>query len=474
MSEDIASFFDNDPSTFKMWNKKITSIGNTQDDPIVFQGKMFKKVKQTSTLKPRRFVLTRKFLYYLKEDSKHAVCGAIETNWVRVEFPSESRGKGNPIMIRFIRNFKYTDFWVLDEQQFQEWRVHLSKVFVQTDFHNKFKALELVSNDFTSRVYMAQNKKSLERHTIRAFPKELLNKTSKSKDAFCNEIQLLKNLKHPAVVNLEEVHETKTSIYLVMEPLEGPDFFEYATKKHATSLGHVQMIMKSLLDVLNFLASKKIMHRDIKPENLVLTENIDNSIEGLKLINFGLASRPCDSPQLFRRCGTPGYMAPEIINLPEGHEVNYNTKCDVFSAGVILYILTTSRAPFHGKTFQEVLDSNKIGTIDFTHPKLERFPYVKDLLLKMLDRNPETRLSAGECLQHEFFAAVQTSPDPIEKLEQKLIFSKSIQEFALQHKQSLKSRHDIKNKRESLYMRDDEAYVSTVFDTSFSQTGRKR
>ncbi len=124
------------------------------------------------------------------------------------------------------------------------------------------------------------------------------------------------------------------------------------------------------------------MHRDIKPENLIFKEMKGKSGVGLKLVNFRLATNLGKDSQIFRRCGTPGYIAPEINNSPSGQAINYDCKCDVFSAGVILHILTTGQAPFPDQTSEEVLDSNKACAVDFDSPKLKRFPFVGDLVQK--------------------------------------------------------------------------------------------
>lgn len=113
--------------------------------------------------------------------------------------------------------------------------------------------------------------------------------------------------------------------------------------------------MKSLLSGLGYLQSKNIMHRDLKPENMILKsknyfENLD-----LKIVDFGLSSFCDEKDYLFKRCGTPGYVAPEIINSSSKDSVKFSPKVDIFSAGVIFYILLTGKAAFRGKTFQEIL-----------------------------------------------------------------------------------------------------------------------
>ncbi len=106
-------------------------------------------------------------------------------------------------------------------------------------------------------------------------------------------------------------------------------------KRKQYSESTVKKIMKNLLLGLHFIHKKGIMHRDLKPENLILRNK--KCIEDLSIVDFGLASFVSVKKLLHRRCGTPGYVAPEILNLEEGQV--YDEKCDIFSAGIIYYIL---------------------------------------------------------------------------------------------------------------------------------------
>jgi len=117
--------------------------------------------------------------------------------------------------------------------------------------------------------------------------------------------------------------------------------------------------MKCILEALAYMNDKNIMHRDLKPDNMILKNK--NSLENceLKIVDFGLAT-VCDIPEyLFKRCGTPGFVAPEVINAPSRTNIHYSPKCDVFSAGVIFYILITEKSPFDGRSFKEILHKNK-------------------------------------------------------------------------------------------------------------------
>jgi len=111
------------------------------------------------------------------------------------------------------------------------------------------------------------------------------------------------------------------------------------------------------------------MHRDLKPENIVFTNN--NSSYDIKIIDFGLASLINEEKYLYQRCGTPGFVAPEIIKLKDGKR--YNEKCDIFSVGVIFYILLIGKQPFKSSNYRKVLKLNKDCKVNFFRPELSGY-----------------------------------------------------------------------------------------------------
>lgn len=109
----------------------------------------------------------------------------------------------------------------------------------------------------------------------------------------------------------------------------------------------------------------------------------------MKIVDFGLAT-VYDIPEyLFKRCGTPGFVAPEVINAPSRTNIHYTPKCDVFSAGVIFYLLLTENSPFEGKSFRDILHKNKKCEINFEHVRLKKNKVALDLLKRMCVINPK-------------------------------------------------------------------------------------
>lgn len=143
-----------------------------------------------------------------------------------------------------------------------------------------------------------------------------------------------------------------------MELIEGASLYEEIKKHSQTNFTEEEVhdIMKMLLEGVAYCANKQVMHRDIKPENLLFAKR--GSTKELKLVDFGLSTFANEDPYIFPKCGTPGFVAPEIANLVD-KSVKYDVVCDMFSVGVIFHILLTQEAVFPGKKFNEVLKKNK-------------------------------------------------------------------------------------------------------------------
>lgn len=141
----------------------------------------------------------------------------------------------------------------------------------------------------------------------------------------------MRRMNHRNIIKMYEVYEGEFHIYIVLELLKGGELFDRIIKKGNYSEKDAIILITRLLQALEYIHSKGIMHRDIKPENLILKD--ENSFE-IKLADFGLSEFQGKKQNLFTRCGTPGYVAPEVLE-----DKIYDTKCDIFSAGVILYIL---------------------------------------------------------------------------------------------------------------------------------------
>lgn len=154
-----------------------------------------------------------------------------------------------------------------------------------------------------------------------------------------NEISIMRKLNNPHLLKVYQVYETDHSIYMVMDLINGGELLNRVKETKDFSQKDLAKIMFFLLQALKDLHSKGIMHRDIKPEN-ILVKNLQD-FHHIVIVDFGLSTfiENAASEIFFKRCGTPGFVAPEILNYNENQKKFYNEKCDVFSAGIIFYIL---------------------------------------------------------------------------------------------------------------------------------------
>lgn len=258
---------------------------------------------------------------------------------------------------------------------------------------------------------MAKHKTTEERYAIKAFSKLKLNQNrEKNVESLKKEIKILRDLDHPNCIKLCEVHETENSLYLVMELLSGGEI-QNVNRLQVLPLEKRKVVIKSCLEALVYLESKQIMHRDLKPSNIIFKNSEKNPFE-IKLVDFGLSDYTHTSTFIHKKCGTPGFIAPEVINL-RSKTVDYNTSCDMFSLGMIFFCLISGRLPYDGENFNQVYENNRIGFIDFEMLELEVniIESELDLLKSMLHIDQNVRITPSEALEHPYFTTEERNHD---------------------------------------------------------------
>lgn len=259
---------------------------------------------------------------------------------------------------------------------------------------------------------------------IKTIKKDKIAKDPQSKLSFFHEIEILKELDHPNVLRIYEYYEDKNFFHLVTELLTGGELFEYLTSQEFLSELTAANFMQQVLTAINYCHHRGIVHRDLKPENLLLEKKSGDSL--LKIIDFGAAGIYDGSKPLKARFGTCYYIAPEVLKR------EYNEKCDIWSCGVILYLLLSGRPPFFGKSDEEILSRVEKGTFSFNLPEWEHISAeAKDLIKQMLQFNPELRLSAEQALQHVWFDNNTVRNKPLPSIVQNLAKFRASQK--LQH-----------------------------------------
>ena len=242
---------------------------------------------------------------------------------------------------------------------------------------------------------------------------------------FKREIDILMKTDHPNIIKLIEVYESNNSLYLIMEECYGGELFDkilkHIEKNEMYSEKQAAKIILQVMSAVEYCHNNGICHRDLKPENLLYLKEGDEKENPLKVIDFGLSQTLNTKKVLSSKVGTAYYVSPEIL------AGKYNEKCDIWSAGVILYVLLSGEPPFNGPSDGAIY--SKIKKLKFTFPK-EKWDSIsneaKDLLSHMIAPESE-RYTASEVLAHPWFKIVK------DKQLEKLNFSP---QFLKEYKES--------------------------------------
>ncbi|XP_030347413.1 serine/threonine-protein kinase DCLK2 isoform X2 [Strigops habroptila] len=240
-------------------------------------------------------------------------------------------------------------------------------------------------------------KECVERSTGKEFALKIIDKAKccGKEHLIENEVSILRRVKHPNIIMLIEEMDTPTELYLVMELVKGGDLFDAITSSTKYTERDGSAMVYNLASALRYLHGLNIVHRDIKPENLLVCEYPDGT-KSLKLGDFGLAT-VVEGP-LFTVCGTPTYVAPEIIA-----ETGYGLKVDIWAAGVITYILLCGFPPFRSENNlqEDLFDQILVGKLEFPSPYWDNITdSAKELISLMLHVNAEARYTAAQILSH--------------------------------------------------------------------------
>lgn len=214
-----------------------------------------------------------------------------------------------------------------------------------------FKPFKKLGKGNFASVYEVERVTDHAKFAVKAFSKQSCFNAKNGKESLINELTIMRQLStdnHPNVLKLEGVYESDNSIYVVLQLLTGGQLFHKIQQAngHFTAT-QVKDFMFGLLGGLKQMHSQRIMHRDLKPENIMLRES---STLTPVIVDFGLATNVDIEKYLFFRCGTPGYVAPEIIELSQSKHIE--PECDIFSAGVMFHILLVRKAVFEGSKYE--------------------------------------------------------------------------------------------------------------------------
>jgi len=233
------------------------------------------------------------------------------------------------------------------------------------------------------------------KRAVKSIQKSAAQEMAKLKE----EIEIIRLLDHPNIVRLYESFEDRKTVYLVMELCDGGELFERIVQAGNFGEGVASLCVKQMLLAINYLHLNMIIHRDLKPENWLVssTDKVENAT--LKLIDFGISKRLKPGEWAKTKAGTPNYVAPEVFS------GRYNEKVDIWSSGVICYIMLCGSQPFNGKTAQEILEAVKRGKVNLDDKPWRKISNeAKGLVRCLLQKDVRVRPSAAQSLAHVWLA----------------------------------------------------------------------
>ncbi|KAK7301076.1 hypothetical protein RJT34_11935 [Clitoria ternatea] len=255
----------------------------------------------------------------------------------------------------------------------------------------KYEIGRTIGEGTFAKVKFAQNTETGESVAMKVLDRATIIK-HKMVDQIKREISIMKQVRHPCVVRLHEVLASRTKIYIILEFITGGELFDKIVKSGRLTEAESRTYFQQLIDGVDYCHSKGVYHRDLKPENLLL-----DSQGNIKISDFGLSALPEQGVSMLRTtCGTPNYVAPEVLS----HKGYNGAPADVWSCGVILYVLLAGYLPFDELDLTTLY--SKIEKAQFSCPRWFSLG-AKSLIHRILDPNPEHRITIQQIRNDEWF-----------------------------------------------------------------------
>lgn len=268
---------------------------------------------------------------------------------------------------------------------------------------NKYEMGRLLGQGTFAKVYHAKNLSATESVAIKVINKDQVKKQLGMMDQIQREISVMRLVRHPNIVEFKEVLATKHKIFFIMEYIKGGELFTKVAKGKLNE-DLARKYFQQLISAVDFCHSRGVSHRDLKPENLLLDEN-----GNLKVSDFGLSALPeqlRNDGLLHTRCGTPAYVAPEVLR-KKGYD---GAKADIWSCGVILYVLLAGFLPFQDENVMKMY--NKVFKSEYEFPPWFSHES-KRLISKLLVADPDRRISIPAIMRVPWFIKGLIRPIPI-------------------------------------------------------------
>ena len=260
-----------------------------------------------------------------------------------------------------------------------------------------YKRVKFLGEGSYAAVYCVENKITGSKRAMKIINKSE-NCSTEDDQEIMNEINILRTLDHPNILKIFEFYSSKESYSLVTELCQGGELLQEIIDRGPFNENYSAYVMLQILSAINYCHGMKIVHRDLKPENILIAERDSNGLPRIKIADFG-TSKMFEKGAVQRKLvGSSYYIAPEVL------KKHYDEKCDIWSCGVIMYILLSGRPPFAGDSDKEIMEKVRIGKYDLEEPPFDKLSSSgKDLIKKLMIMDPKKRISAQEALNHPWF-----------------------------------------------------------------------
>jgi len=317
-----------------------------------------------------------------------------------------------PVTLHELKCKKHIDRWI-DVEGFEsvqaqvlvslDYFYHPSRIFrVGQKINDKY---EVESNLGTGQFVV---RKACNKHTMKDYAVKYIHKQVNGQDiprsVIDREIDLLQSLYHPNIVEFIESIEDSETVYIVMELIKGSDLYEITETLGSVRPGVTGAMLGQLVSAVFYLHSNGIAHHDIKPENIV----VDYFSYCVKLADFGSAKKV---KEISGSCGTIPYMAPEVLQTLKGTRTPVELSMDIWSIGVVAYVLLSGRHPFEQQSLKKSCNNNIInriisGKYDFPKSTWKKIPkHCKDFIKKCLVVDPKKRATISDLAKHPWIVA---------------------------------------------------------------------
>merc|ERR1711879_299457 len=264
-----------------------------------------------------------------------------------------------------------------------------------TVFQEKYEVGDVLGRGAFSVVKNVTSKRSGRKYAVKIIDKK---NVGQDMQRLRIEIDILTRVKHPNIINLKEIMEDDETLYIITELVTGGELFDKIVELGAYTESDAAELVIKMVSAIDYLHKKNIVHRDLKPENLLLKD--DDDVSEIKLADFGLSKIVGNKVMMQTACGTPGYVAPEVLQASP-----YDKEVDLWSIGAITYILLCGFPPFYNESLPLLFE--QIMKADYDYPP-DYWDEISDSAKNFIDCllvvEPSERMTAEQALQHEWLA----------------------------------------------------------------------